>query len=147
MTKERTLSTSRFLPYAPRAIYDTFASAELLAQWWGPEGFSNFFEIFEFRVGGRWKFVMHGPDGSNYPNECIFAELVPGAKVVIQHVCPPYFTLRVGLTPVNEGTQLIWEQVFDDVQTARAVEQIVVPANEQNIDRLTQVLSRGGNSA
>ena len=65
MTEQRVLATSRELPFTASQIYAAFASAELLACWWGPQGFTNTFEIFDFVVGGRWKFVMHGPDGSN----------------------------------------------------------------------------------
>lgn len=142
MADDRTLCTSRTLPYTPKEIYRAFASAELLAAWWGPDGFSNTFEIFEFRTGGRWKFVMHGPDGTNYSNESVFKEVVTNAKVVIHHDCPPYFTLTVELAPITDGTHLSWQQVFEDAATAQAVKQIVGPANEQNINRLTQVLSK-----
>ncbi len=143
MTEDRTLRTSRTLPYSPKEIYGAFASADLLALWWGPEGFTNTFEVFEFTEGGRWKFVMHGPDGSDYLNESIFVALVPHTKVVIQHACPPNFTLTVELTPVSDGTRLTWEQVFEDAQTAQAVKQRVGSANEQNIDRLVHVLAEG----
>lgn len=84
---------------------------------------------------------MHGPDGKNYPNESVFAQLEPGSKVVIEHVCAPYFTLTVKLAPVSGGAQVSWEQVFADANTAQAVKRIVGPANEQNLDRMTQVLT------
>ena len=147
MSQDRTLSTSRTLPYSASAIYGAFASADLLAAWWGPDGFSNTFEVFEFKTGGRWKFVMHGPDGKNYANESIFKELVQDAKVVIYHDCQPYFTLTVKLTPVSDGTHLAWDQVFEDAQTAQAVQKVVGSANEQNIDRLTRVLSKSPHAA
>ncbi|MBQ0775921.1 MAG: SRPBCC domain-containing protein [Gammaproteobacteria bacterium] len=146
MTDDRTLRTSRDLPYTPAEIYGAFASADLLALWWGPEGFSSTFEIFEFIAGGRWKFVMHAPDGSDYSNESFFDELVPNSKVVIHHDCPPNFKLTVQLTPTREGTHLTWEQVFDDAETAKAVKQRAGSANEQNIDRLTHVLSEASNA-
>lgn len=146
MTDDRTLRTSRDLPYTPAEIYGAFASADLLALWWGPEGFSSTFEIFEFIAGGRWKFVMHAPDGSDYSNESFFDELVPNSKVVIHHDCPPNFKLTVQLTPTSEGTHLSWEQVFDDAETAKAVKQRAGSANEQNIDRLTYVLSEASNA-
>ena len=147
MTENRILRTSRTLPYSRKEIYNAFASADLLALWWGPEGFSSTFEVFEFTAGGRWKFVMHGPDGNNYLNESIFTALVPDAKIVIQHACPPHFTLTVDLTPVSGGTHLTWEQVFDDAQTAQAVKIRVGSANEQNIDRLAHVLSQVASAA
>jgi len=141
MGDDRTLRTTRNLPYTPKAIYEAFASPDLLALWWGPEGFSNTFDIFEFAEGGRWNFTMHGPDGSSYPNTSIFEELVSDSKIVIHHDCPPNFKLTVRLTPVSEGTHLTWDQVFDDAATAQAVKQRVGSANEQNIDRLTCVLN------
>jgi len=147
MTEDRTLRTSRILPFSPREIYCAFASADLLARWWGPEGFSNTFERFEFIAGGRWKFVMHGPDGNNYPNESFFEELVPDAKIVIHHDCPPNFKLTIELTPASEGTYLTWVQVFEDAETAQAVKLRAGTANEQNIDRLTDVLNEAANSA
>ena len=147
MTEDRTLRTSRTLPYAPNEIYAAFSSADLLALWWGPEGFSNTFEVFEFTAGGRWKFVMHGPDGNNYLNESFFVTLEPNAKIVIQHACPPHFTLTVELTAVSDGTHLTWEQVFEDAQTAKAVKQRVGSANEQNIDRLAHLLSKAASAA
>ena len=147
MTEDRTLRTSRTLPFSPQEIFGAFASADLLASWWGPRGFSNTFEVFEFTAGGRWKFVMHGPDGKNYLNESFFEELVPDAKIVIRHDCPPNFKLTVELTPVSEGTHLTWVQVFEDAETAQAVKLRAGSANEQNIDRLAHVLSEAGNAA
>lgn len=138
---ERTLSTSRTLPFTPQAIYGAFAAPELLARWWGPAGFTNTFETFEFRPGGRWTFVMHGPDGTDYANSNRFESLEPDRRVVVRHDGQPFFTLTISLTPVGGGTLLEWDQTFDDAQTADAVRHRVDPANEQNLDRLTWVLN------
>jgi uncharacterized protein YndB with AHSA1/START domain len=140
----RTLRTARTLPFSPAAIYNAFASADLLTRWWGPDGFSNTFDTFDFREGGRWLFTMHGPDGQNYPNKSTFATLEAEKRVVIRHDCAPYFTLTVQLTPMTGGTHLSWEQTFDDAATAQAVKSICEPANEQNLDRLMRVLTDAG---
>ncbi|QCO68544.1 polyketide cyclase [Luteimonas yindakuii] len=142
MAEDRTLRTSRTLPYSPAQIYGAFASPDLLSRWWGPDGFTNTFEVFEFTAGGRWKFVMHGPDGNDHVNESVFVALVPDARIVIRHDCAPHFTLTVELAPVGDGTLLTWAQVFEDARTAQAVKQRAGPANEQNLDRLTEVLGR-----
>ena len=140
MNHDASFRTERILPFSPPTVYNAFASADVLATWWGPEGFINEFETFEFIVGGRWTFVMVGPDGARYPNQSVFTELEPASRVVIRHNCEPFFTLSVQLTAVNAGTHLQWQQVFDDPQIAQAVKAIVEPANEQNLDRLTRVL-------
>jgi uncharacterized protein YndB with AHSA1/START domain len=142
MHRDTMFRTERTLPFSPQAVYKAFASAEVLATWWGPDGFTNEFETFEFQEGGRWTFVMVGPDSSRYPNQNVFIELEPASRVVIRHDCQPFFTLTVQLTQVADGTHLQWQQVFDDAQIAQAVKAIVEPANEQNLDRLTHALVR-----
>jgi uncharacterized protein YndB with AHSA1/START domain len=133
-------ATSRLLPFSRSEVFECFADAQRLAAWWGPDGFSNTFEVFEFKPQGRWKFVMHGPDGTHYPNENVFLEAAPD-RVVIRHALQPQFTLTVTLVDRGEHTLLGWVQAFDDPQVAAAVWHIVEPANEQNLDRLHQVLA------
>ena len=145
---DATLHTCRTLPFTPDQVWGAFAAADELARWWGPDGFTNTFEIFDFQPGGRWVFVMHGPDGRDYANENLFVALDPGRRAVIQHVCAPHFTLTVTLQAVDGGTLVDWQQTFDDAKTAQAVQAIVGPANEQNLDRMTRVLaSRTGRAA
>lgn len=142
MTDDRTLRTSRTLLFSAEEIYGAFASPKLLAAWWGPEGFSNTVEIHDFIEGGRWKFVMHAPDGTNYQNESTFEALEPNSKIVIHHDCPPRFRLTIELTAEGHGTRVTWNQVFEDAETAQVVKERAGPANEQNLDRLTRVLEQ-----
>ena len=79
---------------------------------------------------------MRGPDGSTYPNESVFSEIETDRKVVIDHVCQPFFRLTVELSRSATGTLLTWNQAFADAAVAEAVRHIVEPANEQNLDRL-----------
>ena len=133
--------TSREFPAPPDAVFAAISDRECLARWWGPAGFTNTFEAFEFAPGGRWKFMMHGPDGTDYPNEARFEEIVPGAKVVVRHVNAPHFQLTIALSPSASGTSLTWTQSFDDPRVAEAVRHIVEPSNEQNLDRLAAELA------
>ena len=132
--------TQRQLSATPAAVFAAIADPARLATWWGPEGFTNQFETFEFKVGGRWVFTMVGPDGQGYPNESVFAAIVPDSQVVIRHSCQPFFTLTITLQANVEGTLVLWEQAFDDPAVAQAVRHIVEPANEQNLDRLVNVV-------
>jgi uncharacterized protein YndB with AHSA1/START domain len=136
-----TLRTDRVLPYAPQAVFDAFARPELLAVWWGPEGFTNTFEVFEFRPGGRWKYMMHGPKGAHYPNESVFLELNAPSRLVIQHLSGPHYVLTVTLAAHEDGTAITWAQEFEDPAVAARIRHIVEPANEQNLDRLLTVLA------
>ena len=125
----------------PEQVFAAF-QPERLARWWGPAGFTNTFDVCELKTGGRWSFTMHGPDGSSYPNESVFAEIEAPHRLVIQHVCAPLFSLTISLAPSATGTTVGWEQVFESADVAQQVAHIVVPANEQNLDRLTVEVAR-----
>jgi len=104
--------------HPPERVFEAFAKPELLARWWGPDGFTNTFEVFEFRVGGRWKFVLRGPNGSHHPNESVFLELKAPSAVVIHHVSPPRYVLRMTLATCADGTAIEWAQEFEDSAVA-----------------------------
>lgn len=135
-----TFATQRFFEASPDAVFAAMADPERLARWWGPQGFSNVFEVFEFKPGGRWVFTMVGPDGAHYPNECVFRQIEVGRRVVIAHVVQPLFELALSLEPEAGGTRLVWTQVLEDEAVAQAMAHIIEPANEQNLDRLSQLL-------
>ncbi len=130
-------STSRDIPASVQKVFAACRHPERLARWWGPAGFTNTFSVCEFKPGGRWSFVMHGPDGRDYPNESVFAEIEAPTKIVVQHISEPKFRLTIRLTPSAAGTMVAWSQAFENPEFASKVEHIVVPANEENLDRLT----------
>jgi uncharacterized protein YndB with AHSA1/START domain len=140
-SQDHILATSRLLPYSASAIYAAFSDPLQLAAWWGPKGFRNTFTQFNFNTGGQWVFTMHGPDGNDYPNTCVFQQLVPEQRIVIRHSCAPLFTLDIELQTRADATLLLWRQIFDEADTAQALKTICLPANEDNLDRLSAVLS------
>jgi uncharacterized protein YndB with AHSA1/START domain/dihydrofolate reductase len=136
-TADREFVHSRLIDAPRERLFRAFAQPAHLAQWWGPDGFSNTFETFDLRVGGQWRFVMHGPDGSNYPNEMVFRELVAPERVVLEHLgSKHHFFLAITFTEAKGKTLVGWRQVFDTAQEKEAIAQLVVPANEQNLNRL-----------
>jgi uncharacterized protein YndB with AHSA1/START domain len=71
---------------APRAlVFSAWTDPKHLAQWWGPFGFTTTTFSFDFRPGGVWRFVMHGPDGCDYQNRITFEEIVPPQRIVYRH--------------------------------------------------------------
>lgn len=142
-----TFNTSREIPARVEDVFAAISDPQRLARWWGPAGFTNTFSVCEFENGGRWSFIMHGPDGRNYPNENVFAEIEAPRKVIVRHVVEPLFRLTIVLAPSAAGTVVSWSQAFESAEVASRVESIVVPANEQNLDRLSaEVLRQPGPS-
>lgn len=128
---------SREIPATIEQVFAAISQPERLARWWGPTGFTNTFNICEFKNGGHWSFTMHGPDGKNYLNENVFAEIEPPRKVIVQHASEPKYRLTIELASAAVGTIVSWSQAFESSEVANRLEPIVVPANEQNLERLS----------
>ncbi len=139
-----TFTASREIPATVAKVFAAFTDPVRHARWWGPAGFTNTFNFREFKTGGKWSYVMHGPKGHNFPNESVFEEVSP-AKIIIRHDSGPKYRLTIGLVPSNAGTLVTWWQAFEDLAVAERIERIVGPANEENLDRLTaEVLASQG---
>lgn len=137
VSQDRTFVHSRLIDAPVERVFSALSDPACLARWWGPNGFRNTFEIFDLRPGGSWRFVMRGPDGTPYANECIFREVLPPRLVVIEHLADVHhFFLTISFQPQGEQTRVGWRQVFDTAQERARIAQWVAPANEQNLDRL-----------
>ena len=135
-TADREFVHSRLVAAPPERVFRAIAEPERLARWWGPNGFTSTFETCEFRPGGAWRFVLHGPDGKDYPNRNVFRETAPG-RVVVEHLDDSHhFLLTITLTPQGGQTLVGWRQLFDSAQHRQKVAPFVSVANEQNLDRL-----------
>jgi len=73
---------------APREfIFELWTDPAHLAQWWGPNGFTNPVCEFEARRGGRIHIDMTGPDGTVYPMDGTVDEILPPERLVLTCVC------------------------------------------------------------
>lgn len=138
----REIVSTRHFQQPREALFAAYADPQRLARWWGPAGFRNTFELFEFRLGGHWRFTMHGPDGRDYANHSVFREVEAPARIVLEHLNAPHFEMHITHTEEAGGTRLTWRMRFDDARTRDAVARYAVPANEQNFDRLQAELTR-----
>ena len=66
-TADREIVISRVIDAPRELVFEAFTEVRHLSQWWGPDGFTTTTRSFEFREGGVWDFVMHGPDGNRLP--------------------------------------------------------------------------------
>ena len=143
---EREIVSTRLFAVPRERVYAAFADGVTLARWWGPEGFTNTFQEFDLRPGGNWRFVMRGPDGTAYPMEKRFVEVVAPERIVVDHLQPVQHRFRMTMTFADEagGTRVTWRMAFESADEARTVRPFIVQANEQNFDRLgAQLASRG----
>lgn len=138
----RDIVTARLVDATREQVLRAYEEPERLARWWGPNGFSSTFEHFDFRPGGEWKFMLHGPDGTDYPNLAIWREIERPARLVLEHVSQHHFVLTMTFAPEVGRTRVMWQQRFDTPEARDRVAAVCVPSNEQNLDRLEAELAR-----
>jgi uncharacterized protein YndB with AHSA1/START domain len=84
-TADREILISRRVDAPREQVFEAFTEVRHLSRWWGPEGFTTTTRAFEFRVGGEWVFVMHGPDGTDYQEWITWTEIRPPQRIAMLH--------------------------------------------------------------
>lgn len=68
---------------APRsAVFQAWVNPYQLAQWWGPEGFTNSVCTLDVRPGGAIRIDMRSPEGVIYPMGGTYREIETPARLV-----------------------------------------------------------------
>ena len=139
---DREIVTTRVLAWPRERVFRAWTEPEHLARWWGPKGFTNTFQEFDPRPGGRWQFVMHGPNGADYPNQSVFVEIVKTERIVFDHLSGPAFQVTATFAEEAGKTRLTFRMLFETAAECDKVKGFAVGANEENLDRLEAELAR-----
>jgi uncharacterized protein YndB with AHSA1/START domain len=115
-TADREIVISRIIGARRELVFEAFTEVRHLSQWWGPEGFSTTTRAFEFRVGGTWDFVMHGPDGTDYQEWIAWTEIEPPERIAMLHGefrdDPNAFESVLTFAPEGTATRIEMHTVF-----------------------------------
>lgn len=148
---EREVTITRIFA-APRAlVFNAWTDAKALAQWWGPNGFSNPVCEIDPRVGGALRIHMCGPDGTIYPMKGVIRELVAPERLVFTNIAVDAAGrhLLEGLTTVTFAeaagkTKLtLHTRAVAVADYAVAYLQGMETGWTQSIDRLQALVTRG----
>lgn len=72
---------------APRAlVFKMWTDPKHLKAWFGPAAFTNPVCEADARVGGAWRIVMRGPDGSEYPCGGVYREVVENERLAFTNI-------------------------------------------------------------
>ncbi|MGG4453541.1 SRPBCC family protein [Brevibacillus porteri] len=128
---------------APRdLVFDAWTQEENLSKWWGPRGFTTTSQKFDLKPGGTWQFIMHGPDGVDFPNTNVFVEVVKLERIVFKHTVFPHFLATAIFEDLNGKTKLTYRTVFEETAAVfDKVKTYAVPGAEQTMDRLEEHLA------
>lgn len=125
-------------------VFEAYADPAQLALWWGPNGFTNTIHEIDFRSGGRWRYTMHGPDGTDYQNESDVVEVITNARIVLHHLRPMHrFVLTMTFERQGARTEIVWRMTFETEAEVATLGSFLHAANEENLGRLERHLLSG----
>jgi uncharacterized protein YndB with AHSA1/START domain len=102
----RTVVLRRTFDAPARLLFEAYSRPEHVVRWFGPAGYPLTLCEIDFRVGGRYRFAMTGPDGVQMPpfgGE--YREIVPDERIVYTSAFegPGAEEMVVTVTFVEEG--------------------------------------------
>ena len=143
---ERSIVTTRVFDAPRELVFKAWTDPAHISEWWGPDGFTTITLEIDVRLGGAWRFIMHGPDGVDYPNRIVYTEIVPPERLAYDHgddSDAPGFHTTVTFVEENGKTTLAMEALF---ATAAEREHVVrefgaVEGGKQTLRRLAEYLA------
>lgn len=119
-TADREIVISRVISAPRELVFEAFTEVRHLSRWWGPDGFTTTTRAFAFHVGGEWDFVMHGPDGTDYPEWISWTEIDPPERIALRHGesrdDPNAFESVLTFAPAGAATRIEMRTVFPTAQ-------------------------------
>jgi uncharacterized protein YndB with AHSA1/START domain len=142
-TPDCEIVSSRIVNFPQELVFKAWTEPNHLKNWWGPKGFTNTFEEFDLRPGGRWKFVMHAPDKGNFQNECEFVKIEKPNEIAWIRISKPLFNIAATFEKIADNqTKIVFRMVFDTAEECGKLRPYVVDKNEENFDRLEGELAK-----
>jgi uncharacterized protein YndB with AHSA1/START domain len=138
---DREIVTRRLIDAPRELVFEAWTNSKHVGHWFGPDGFTITTHAMDVRPGGVWRFTMHGPDGTDWPNVVTYEQVVAPERLVYLHGDdkePDMFHNTVTFDDEGGKTALTMRAVF---KTAAAKEFVVrergaIEGGKQTIARL-----------
>jgi uncharacterized protein YndB with AHSA1/START domain len=140
---ERHIVGTRLLNAPRELVWKTWTDPKHVAEWWGPKGFTNTIQEMDVRPGGVWRLILHGPDGTDYPNKSFYVEVVEPQLLVFDHVSGPRFRFCATFIAEGEKTRVSVRMLFPSAaqRDKTAKEFGAVEGLNQTLERLANYAS------
>jgi uncharacterized protein YndB with AHSA1/START domain len=129
-------------------VFKAWTSAEHLDRWFGPNGFTITTHSFEFREGGTWAFIMHGPNGINYDNWIFFTKIDEPSRLLFLHGGnadknhPETMDVTVTFEDIGGKTRLRMRTLFPTVEQYEGAKSIgALELGQQTLGKLADYLA------
>ena len=145
-TEDREMVLTREFDAPRELVWRAYTEPEHAANWFGPDGFTNTVHEMDVRVGGRWRFIMHGPDGTDYSNRITYQEIARPERLVFLHGedvddDPGAFHVTTTFDDLGGRTRLTQRMLFATAAQKKGVEQFgAVELGHQTLAKLAAYL-------
>lgn len=82
---DREIVLSRVVAAPRELVFRAWTDPQHLPMWFGPTGFQVETREIDIRVGGRWRFLFTGPDGTRWDNRMVFLRIEPSHLLEVDH--------------------------------------------------------------
>jgi uncharacterized protein YndB with AHSA1/START domain len=148
MLSDREIVMTREFDAPRELVFAAYTNPEHIPQWWGPRGFTTTIHEMDVKPGGVWRFIMHGPDGTDYDNKIVYSEIVKPERLVYDHGSdkeddPGKFHVTVTFADEGDRTQLTMRMLFASTEARDAmIEFGAVEGGNQTLERLAEHLAK-----
>ncbi len=129
-------------------LFRAFIDRSRIAWWFGPNGFTTTIIGMDVRPGGVWNYVMHGPDGTDYPDKATYVEITEPERLVYDHAvdrpgAPRMFRQTVSFDTAAGKSRVTFELKFDSREEfERNLKAGAVEGGLQTLARLEEYLDK-----
>ena len=150
-TADREITITRVINAPRDLVFEAWTKPEHVARWWGPDGFTLTTREFDFQPGGVWRFIIHGPDGTDYPNEITYDEIIRPELISYDHgggeddLNDAQFHATITFEAEGNKTRLTMNSLFNSAAERDHVVKVyhAIEGGHQHLARLEEFVETG----
>lgn len=142
---DREIVIERYVAAPRDLVFKVWTDPAHVGNWWGPRGFRTTTTHLDLRPGGEWKFLMHGPDGTDYPNHIMYDEVVAPERLRYRtfgdgETKEVRFLSIITFTEEGAGTRVRMRSIFPSAAVRNLVVEKygAIEGGRQHLDRLAE---------
>jgi len=141
-TADREILQTRVFDGPRELVWKMLTEERHVIHWWGPRGFTLTIFEMDVRPGGIWRFIMHGPDGTDYQNKNVYTRVEEPRLIAFEHVSGPNFFTTITLDEEGAKTRMNFRMVFPTAEERERTVRVfgAVEGLKQTLGRLDEML-------
>jgi uncharacterized protein YndB with AHSA1/START domain len=76
-----TLRLERLIAAPPELLFELWTEPSELVRWWSPDGYATSVDTLDTQPGGRWRTILHGPEGRSVAMSGVYRIVEPPRRL------------------------------------------------------------------